>query len=371
MAFQTKDFLSIVASMINHVRGVTTKLTDFNVGSVNRAMLEAPAVEIDEMYQQMFHGLNEAIPTAIYSSLGFDRLTATPATVDLTFSMAVAPTSPVIIPIGTACRVPGSASKFLTNVQATIPVLGTAQTVRATSDTPGIVGNVLAASITEMVSAISGVTVNNPAASTGGKDLETDDARRLRFNEFILTLSRGPAASIGYGAKTAVVKNAAGSVIESVLHASVYEPYLTDSAQPLGYVSCYIFNGSGAASSTLINEAQRIVDGYYRDDGTPVMGWKASGIVCTVATVTLKVQVVTAVLTMEPGYTLAGVTAAVQLAINDYITSIPISKPLVRHELIARIMAIPGIYNCSVSAPAADVTALPSEKIVTGAITLT
>ncbi len=55
--FQVKDFRSIVASMVNHVRATTTKITDFRVGGVARTLLEAPAIEIDELYQQMFNGL--------------------------------------------------------------------------------------------------------------------------------------------------------------------------------------------------------------------------------------------------------------------------------------------------------------------------
>ena len=62
MAFQIKNFASIVASMINRMSATQNKVTDFNVGAVGRTLIEAPAIEIDQLYQQMFNGLKEAIP---------------------------------------------------------------------------------------------------------------------------------------------------------------------------------------------------------------------------------------------------------------------------------------------------------------------
>src|SRR3546814_7934576 len=79
MAFQTKDFVSIVASMINWMRSTQSKITDFNIGSVARTMVEAPAAEIDELYQQFFFGLKEAIPVSVYQSFDFEPIEAVPA----------------------------------------------------------------------------------------------------------------------------------------------------------------------------------------------------------------------------------------------------------------------------------------------------
>ena len=54
MPFQIKDFASITAGMLNHARSVTSKITDFQPGSVARTIMEAPAVEVEELV------LNEA-----------------------------------------------------------------------------------------------------------------------------------------------------------------------------------------------------------------------------------------------------------------------------------------------------------------------
>lgn len=52
MAFVPRNFEQILTDMIAHVRANTT-LTDFNVGSVIRTILEAAALEDDEQYYQM------------------------------------------------------------------------------------------------------------------------------------------------------------------------------------------------------------------------------------------------------------------------------------------------------------------------------
>ena len=75
--FQIKNFVSIVAGALNYVRGVTTRITDLQPGSVTRTLIEAPAQEVEELYVQMFNGLLEAIPVATYKSFNFQLLTAT------------------------------------------------------------------------------------------------------------------------------------------------------------------------------------------------------------------------------------------------------------------------------------------------------
>jgi hypothetical protein len=79
MGFQIKNFTSIVAGMINHGKSVSQKIDDWNPGSVARTLIEAPAVEISELYQQIFNGIREAIPVAIYNSFEFPRLSAVAA----------------------------------------------------------------------------------------------------------------------------------------------------------------------------------------------------------------------------------------------------------------------------------------------------
>jgi hypothetical protein len=68
MAFQLKDFYSITASMVNYIRGTLSGITDFNPGSAARTLLEAPAIEMDQLYQEMFVGIREGVETGIFRS---------------------------------------------------------------------------------------------------------------------------------------------------------------------------------------------------------------------------------------------------------------------------------------------------------------
>lgn len=72
MAFQIKDFQSILASMVNYVRGATGRITDFNRGSVARTLLEAPAIEMDQMYQELFSGIREGVETSLFRSFDLE-----------------------------------------------------------------------------------------------------------------------------------------------------------------------------------------------------------------------------------------------------------------------------------------------------------
>ena len=371
MAFQIKDFLSIVAAMINHARGTTDKLTDFNVGSINRTMMESPAVEIDELYQQMFIGLKESIPTAIYLSFNFSRLPASAAFTNVTFTASPAPAQAIVIPAQTEIRVPGATVSFFTDTQVQIPAAQTTVTVRATANTTGTVANTLANTITEILVPISTVTVSNANPVTSGTDTETDDERKVRFNQFIAALSRGPLASIEFGARTAFLTDASGNVTERATNALVIEPYVTDNNQPLGYVDCYVYNGVGGTSAALIAEAQKIVDGYTDAAGARVMGWKAAGVIATVQSVIEQQVAVTAVLAAESGVLVSDLLTPVTDAIRAYLTALDIGETAVRAEIIRVIMAVDGVYNVTLSVPAADVVpAATGTKILPGTITV-
>src|SRR3546814_2193358 len=112
MAFQTKDFVSIVASMINWMRSTQSKITDFNIGSVARTMVEAPAAEIDELYQQFFFGLKEAIPVSVYQSFDFEPIEAVPAAGLVRISIAPV-ASNTIIPAGTTFTPQGGSTSYV------------------------------------------------------------------------------------------------------------------------------------------------------------------------------------------------------------------------------------------------------------------
>jgi len=373
MAFQIKDFASIAASMINYMKSVTTKVTDFNQGSVVRTMLEAPAAELEELYLQMLIGLQEGIPVATYNTFGFDLLPAATASGAVRFSTATPAASAIPIPLGTLVQVPGRTITYATQVDASIAVGQTYVDVLCAASVPGSQGNVSAASITQMVGAVAGISsVSNPAPLVNGRDQETEADRLSRFRDYIRTLARGTISAVLYGAKTAQRKDASGNVVEYVAGAALDEPWLTNTAYPIGLVNVYVHNGASATSAALVAEAQKIIDGYYDADSNPVPGYKAAGVKVVVAAATDQSINVTGVVTVDPSFVSSTVLSDATAAIQVYIQNLGVGADVLKSELIAIVKRdVPGVLNVVLSVPAADVTVASSAKAIAGTITLT
>ena len=371
MSFQIKDFLSIVAAMVNHMRGTQVSITDFNVGSVARTLIEAPAIEIDELYQQMFHGLREAVPVSVYNSFDFTRLLAIGASGLVRFTADPAAVADIAIPAGTIVRAPGGSYDYATSVDAVIATGTTQADVMVYCTQAGAATNTGAETLTEMASPIATVTVTNLTAFSNGQDIETDTDRKVRFQNYISTIARGTVAALDYGARTAALLDAEGVAIERVALATVVEPYLID---PLTYapgqVNIYIHNGTSGTSAGLVAECQKVIDGYRDADGTPIPGWKAAGVVVTVAAATDVSIDVNATLTVLDAYDSATCAAAAETAMRDYIDGLGIGAKVVLAELIAAAMEVPGVYNVSITLPVADTLVDPDKKAVSGSVTV-
>lgn len=373
MAFQIKDFVSITASMINLMRASTKKITDFNVGSVARTLIEAPASELDQLYQEMFHGLKEAIPVATYNTFEFPLLPASASTGVLTFYASGGHAAPILIATGTLVKNP-TTNKIYRTIRDVFLAVGDAQvSVAGVADTVGSDTNCDANTILVLIGAISGISgVSNLTPFSGGRDIETDDERKLRFQGFISTLQRGTLAAIRYGASTGVVTDINGIIIERVVFIGIIEPYEVDPiANDPGYVEVYIHNGVGGTSPTLVDNVQVIIDGSYDLDGNPIPGWKAAGVVVDCFAATEVLQAVTGSIYFMAGYQTADVLANCVSVVRAYQLSLKVGEKSVKNEIIERIMAVPGVYNLVLAAPTVDLTPTASQKIMPGVVNLT
>ena len=370
MAFQLKNFTSIVASMVNHARGATKKLTDFTVGSASRTLFEAVAIEQEEMYQQMFHGLRDAIPVSVYSAFDHDLLPAASASGDVTFTASPAPSNPIVIAAGSIVKVANKDITYTTQYEVILTNVSPAGSVRVVAVSVGADGNASANTITINSPDIATVAVTNQQPFITGRDIETEDERKARFAGYIKSISRGLKGSIEYGAKTAVDRDANGDIIEYVRFSLMVEPYQSDSAQPLGYIKCYIYNGVGSTTASLIAETQKVIDGYI-DEGVYVEGWSAAGIVCTVSAVTEQPVAVTGVVTAAEGFTVTDLIPLVNNVIKVYIQKIEIGESCLVAEIYNKAMSIAGVKNFIPSAPNADVPAAENVKLIPGTVTIT
>lgn len=372
MAFQIKDFTSIVASSINWMKSTQNRITDFNIGSVVRTIIEAVASEIDELYQQMFHGLKEAIPAATYYSFDFDALPALPATGMLRVTIT-SNSQPVMIAAGTTVTYLNGNVDYTVNQDTTIPAGSTFVDLRVTATRPGVEGNVPAGLQFELSPAPEGfVEAVNLSPWSNGADKESEDDRKVRFKAYVQSLNRGTVAALKYGLKTTALTDSAGNVTERVVSASVVEPWKDiDPNQPISLVQCYVHNGVGSTSGNLVNRARDVIYGYYDANGNAIPGWKAAGVKVDVFAAVEQTVAIAGVLTPLPGYDKPTLVAQAREAVYAYILGLEIGAPAIRSEIIAIIMGVEGVYNFVPSAPTADVSVDKKTKLMPAAITIT
>lgn len=262
--FQLKDFVSIAAAMINHARASQENITDFEVGSAVRTIMEAPAVEIEEAYQRFFAGARDAINTSVYKAFEFEAVPAAAAA----GSVYIAFPGPIVdafeIPAGTVFTAPSSGLKYLSTEAVLVKVGVTTATVIVACSKPGIVGNSPAGAITSIAYSLPiGSIITNPAI-TSGSDGQTDAERRARFVEFIQSLSRGTKTSILSAVRQAKIVNSAGVLTEYVTRVGLDEAP--------GHVRVYLYSSSGVPSIPLMTSAKTIVEGTANSPGYRAAG---------------------------------------------------------------------------------------------------
>jgi hypothetical protein len=191
MAFQTKSFLSIIASEINRARATTSKITDYNVGSVARTLLEAPAQEIDQLYQMLLQGLLEGIAVSVYNSFNFPPLPAVAASGLIRVSIAVQAVA-VLIPANSTFTTSDGAQSYLSTADVSFPAGSTYADVPVVCTVVGDAGNQVAGDTFTVGFPVPGfISATNLGPFINGAPPETAAARKVRFNAYVQTLSRG------------------------------------------------------------------------------------------------------------------------------------------------------------------------------------
>lgn len=358
--FQIKDFASITASMLNWMRATQTKITDFNVGSVARTLVESPAVEIEELYQQYFIGLREAIPVALFRAFDFNRLPESLAIGTVTVTQETARTDELPIPAGTIFLT-ADGREYASTQNVTWLIGTTFVQIQVQASLPGALGNTSAGTITQSSFFGNGVAISNLPITTG-RDEETDDERKNRFADFILSLSRGTLAAIKFAAASAVVKSELGEIIEYVARMGVEEE--------IGHVDIHIYGSGGIASDALVTEAQKLIDGYELEDGTKIPGYRSAGIRVTVKKMAERAIDVTLNISMFPGYSLTpDLSNAIKARIEEEFGSVDSGGTLYMSSLTDAAISVTGVKDAFVS-NAANVFCESDEVLILGAFTL-
>jgi hypothetical protein len=359
--FIPKTFLEIIEDAINHARANCARVTDYNVGSVARTLLESPAIEIDALYQAWVEGLLAAIPTAIYEGFSFDRLAATTARGVVEFSVDEVPGAPITIPAGTIVRDPYRTMNYATQSSASITSLSAS--VQVVADIAGPTGNAGAGTLVVFAPAIDGVSVVNPTAFLGGMAEETDDERRIRFGRFIRSLARGTIASLEYAARTVQIETGDGMVVERVIHAVVSETP--------GHVDLFVHNGTGGTSDELVTAVETVVEGVWdAENGRWIAGYRPAGMRVDVEKAAeLAVDVI---LTVSAPEGLRGaLVAEIETAVATTIRERQAARTLNPIAIVNAVLAVPGVTGCLIVSPTAQQTAPSGTIFVAGTTTIT
>lgn len=382
MAFQLKNFASIANSMINRMTMTQKKVTDYNVGAVMRTLIEAPAAELDELYQQMFNGLQAAIPVATFNSFNFPPLQAQSASGLIQLSITSQPVA-VLVSAGTQFKPNTSSTNvYQSAADVVIPAGSTTVNIQVASTLTGTGGNLPQGAIFAVSPQPTGfVNATNANAFVNGQNQETPAEQLIRFQNYISTLSRATVAALEYGLSTVSLVDSMGNIMEKVALGLVDEPYLYDATKPISLVNCYIHNGVGDTSGALLSQAQNVIAGYTNAQGAKVPGYKAAGVKTNVYAATEVPLSVNATVTLAPGYVWDNVQPLAEAKIFSYLqgltigdsgSTLPGVDPVgtaVAAQISLAAMSIPGVTNYVSSFT--DTLSVTGTKNMPGTITLT
>lgn len=349
--------------MINHAKSVTDKVTDFQPGSIARTLMEAPAVEVEQMYLQFWLGLRDAIPVAVFQSFGFGLLPAAYARGWVSVSSAAPTLSSQVIQAGTMFSTADGRS-YLSTQSVTWPAGATLIEIPVQCTTSGAAGNAVAGAVTSSPSfTMAGYTISNSVIQYG-RDAETDREREIRFAEFIGSLSRGTIAACSYAVKQASLVDTYGNTTEYVTRLGIDE-------QP-GNVILYIRSSAGVPSPALLTLAQRIIDGSVDlATGNITPGYRSGGVPMSVLGMAQRAVPISIGVRMLSGHTL---TTAVRQSISDlYASQLDAIMPGTTAYLgtvVDGMLAVPGV-DMIVPATAENITCGTGEALIPGAITFT
>lgn len=361
MAFQIKDFVSITASIINHMRGTTTKITDYQPGSVSRTLVEGPAVEIEELYLQMFLGLREAIPVATFLSFGFDKQPAAIAVGYVSVATLTPLADDLLIPAGTEFTATDG-RHYLSTEDVTWPAGSGVVVIPVAHEAAGLVGNIAAGAITDSPFFDVGFTVSNQAISNG-RDVETDTEREARFAEYVQSLSRGTLSACIYAAKQSRVLDVGGNVFEYVTRIGVDEGG--------GRVRIYLYGNQDAPSAALLADGQARIDGWTDEaTGAVTPGYAAAGVRVDVLAMTERAVPLAISVGMLPGYSL---TTNVEQQLGDLfstaIRSVQPGQTLYLGDLTEALLAAVGVREI-VPGTGENITCAINEALIPGTLTV-
>lgn len=327
MQLPLKSFASLVADMSAAVQVVGSQLVDVSVGSVLRAVIEANASLA--LWMQWLIMLVLSLTRASTSNgadldtwmadFGLARLPGVAATGTVTFARITSGMQ-AVVPVGATVRsadgtVVAAVVQDTTRADWSAGAAGYILAASAASadypvaaTIPGVAGNVLAGSLTQLSTAIPGIdNVSNAHALQGGTDAESDFSFRNRFQMYINSRSRATLAAVAFAVMS----------VRPGLKFVVVENQDAGGEAHVGHFVVTVDDGSGTPPGSLLAAVYSAVDAV-RPVGT------------TFAVLPPQVVPAAVVLTLQiqPGGNAAAVSAAVGSQITAWVQALDIGASL-------------------------------------------
>lgn len=377
MEVETKPFDAILADQAMAAqsaaarRGLGNALLDFSVGSLFRAMAEGfatVALWLQGVILQLLattrastsrgadldtwmadYGLLRTAPTFAGGNVVMGRFT---------------PALPALVPVGAMVRTSDRVRTFLVRADPLHQAWdATMQGYRVAAGAPNITvpvravvegeaGNVSAASVTLLASAIPGIdTVTNPAGFTGGADAEEDDAFRAKFVAFLASLSRATREAISF----------AVDQVRPGLTFGIIENEEPDGTPRDAYFQVIVDDGSGQPSSDLLATVAASVENYRP------LGVSFAVLPPLRVTANVSMTVATA-----QGVDHGAIVALVGTALADFINGLDLGEalPYTRLAQVAYAASplVGNVTNVLLNGGTADILAMPRRVIRAGTV---
>lgn len=347
MNLSLKTFALLIEDMGAALQSSATVLIDVSVGSVIRAIFEANA-SVALWMQWLILQVLQTTRAATSNGADLDswmqdfcltRLPASPSSGTVLFSR-FANSLPALVPVGSVVKTTDGALSFAVSEDDTSSIWSASQSgyvipsgvsnaiLPVTCTSSGAAGNVLAGAISIIAASLPGIDcVTNANPFVNGVDAESDEAFRLRFQNYLGSRSRATLAAI-----TNAVAN-----VQQGMDVLIQENIAADGSARLGCFVVTVDDGSGHPSANLLTVVASAVDAV-RPIGTTFF----------VLPPTVMVANVTLCITLRQSNDSTTYLSQVQALVADYLNKLTIGR-VASITRVARsaYMANPNIDNVS------------------------
>lgn len=332
-----KTFQDILKDLFENV-GQGGKITDFNVGSVLRTILEAVAAIVEEVWYklQFFVSLffldtsqGEWVDRRL-KDFGMERKEGGRAYGLIAIGRETPSPISILISSGTIFQDETGKLQYTTQDDVILNIGSISVDVKVEAVDAGTAYNLPTDTILKQSGiAISGIEWAKIKLMGGGEDIESDADYKNRVPEYFDSLSRGTAPAIRYAA----------SRVSGVVSVT-----LKENVPSKGWFTIYIDDGSGVANNTLLQTVRAVLEDY-----------RAFTIQYIVDTAKLTDFTTTLQVIAKTDANADSVKTAVQVAIINYVNALEMGIPVYLADLIYLARNVGGVENVRVITPTSDV----------------